>query len=608
MKDNGEAPGSPTAAQIRASLARITASAPFQAAPKLRAFLSYVVEATLDGNGARLKGYTVAVEALGRPDSFDPSTDAIVRVEANRLRTALARYYAGPGSDDPVLISICRGSYVPSFRVRPACNLVLHTNRVVERWADILRRPRLMLRLARRYRPAASIAVIAIAVGLGTALTWRLAGRSDSWMPAWATMTSVRANAMAQPSRRQHVLPIVAIEPFEEIGAPTMRTTAMGRFAEKLRDALAHFDELHVAAAILPASLTKASSLTDAEERADYRIGGTLEYQGDGSTNITIRLIDTGDDVIVWSRSFDHVAADSRGAAATDGIVRKVAGTLAELNGAIQSLDRRKADSLDPRYACLLTAIDGWRKYEPATQERARACLQDVTRSNPSFAVAFAFLAHVYLRDEYLFHRGPALVPARDRALETAQRAVELKPNSARAYATLMRVYGFRREKDAAIDAGRKAIALNPYDSLTAAELGYRHLLFGDVRQGLALMRANTTPSRTRPVWFNFGLCLGAYLSNELGSAAMYCNAMTAKAAKWALMLRAVVAAKSGDEASARYLRDALFAASPAWRDNPAQQIGKLIAAPTIVARLSRELMAIGGDERVRTTASAAGD
>ncbi len=43
-----------------------------------------------------------------------------MRVEAIRLRAALARYYAGPGVADPVTIELPRGGYVPRFgwRVR----------------------------------------------------------------------------------------------------------------------------------------------------------------------------------------------------------------------------------------------------------------------------------------------------------------------------------------------------------------------------------------------------------------------------------------------------------------------------------------------------------
>ena len=52
------------------------------------------------GRSDRIKGYTIAVEALGRADDFDPQADPIVRVEATRLRRALSRYYANGGSND----------------------------------------------------------------------------------------------------------------------------------------------------------------------------------------------------------------------------------------------------------------------------------------------------------------------------------------------------------------------------------------------------------------------------------------------------------------------------------------------------------------------------
>ncbi len=110
----------PGPADIQAALDRVCSKPPFAQAPKLTRFLRFVVHATLAGQAARLKGYTIGVEALGRRDDFDPQTDPIVRVEAIRLRAALARYYAGPGVADPVTIELPRGGYVPRFgwRVR----------------------------------------------------------------------------------------------------------------------------------------------------------------------------------------------------------------------------------------------------------------------------------------------------------------------------------------------------------------------------------------------------------------------------------------------------------------------------------------------------------
>jgi len=106
----------PTADEVRAALDRIAASDAFRACPQLVAFLRYVVEATLRGGQDRIKGYTIAVEALGRGDDFNPQDDPIVRVEAMRLRRALQRYYANGGRNEAVQIVLPVGSYVLAFR------------------------------------------------------------------------------------------------------------------------------------------------------------------------------------------------------------------------------------------------------------------------------------------------------------------------------------------------------------------------------------------------------------------------------------------------------------------------------------------------------------
>src|ERR1044072_5400084 len=106
----------PCGDEIRAALERMAASEAFRGSPQLVAFLRYVVEATLRGAAERIKGYTIAVEALGRAENFDPQADPIVRVEAMRLRRALTRYYEKGGKHDPVVIDLPLGNYVPMFR------------------------------------------------------------------------------------------------------------------------------------------------------------------------------------------------------------------------------------------------------------------------------------------------------------------------------------------------------------------------------------------------------------------------------------------------------------------------------------------------------------
>jgi len=110
----------PSGTEIRAALERMVASESFRTCPRLAAFLRFVIEATLRGESAHLKGYTIAVEALGRSGDFDPQQDPIVRVEAARLRRAIQHYYAGPGAKDLLVIDVPRGHYIPTFRYRRA--------------------------------------------------------------------------------------------------------------------------------------------------------------------------------------------------------------------------------------------------------------------------------------------------------------------------------------------------------------------------------------------------------------------------------------------------------------------------------------------------------
>jgi len=101
----------PDSKEVQAGLARILASGCFAQAGRSSDFLRFVVEQTLAGAGARLKGYSVGVEVFGRPADFDPQTDPLVRVEAGRLRQRLAQYYAGEGAADPIRIRLPRGNY-----------------------------------------------------------------------------------------------------------------------------------------------------------------------------------------------------------------------------------------------------------------------------------------------------------------------------------------------------------------------------------------------------------------------------------------------------------------------------------------------------------------
>ncbi|MDZ7638257.1 MAG: hypothetical protein U5J83_08410 [Bryobacterales bacterium] len=101
----------------RAELASLLSSGYFDRSPNLYRFLVFVCEKYFRGEADEVKEYSVAVEALGRPQNFDQKKDSIVRVEAHRLRKRLDEYYAGEGASHPCRIVLPSGSYVPQFLV-----------------------------------------------------------------------------------------------------------------------------------------------------------------------------------------------------------------------------------------------------------------------------------------------------------------------------------------------------------------------------------------------------------------------------------------------------------------------------------------------------------
>ncbi len=101
-------------AAIEAELKRLLNEKRFAGAPMMSAFLRYIVTQKLEGNAARIKAYTIGVDALGKPDSFDAQLDPSVRVLALRLRKTLKATYES-GAASAVRIELRVGTYVPEF-------------------------------------------------------------------------------------------------------------------------------------------------------------------------------------------------------------------------------------------------------------------------------------------------------------------------------------------------------------------------------------------------------------------------------------------------------------------------------------------------------------
>jgi hypothetical protein len=102
----------------RELLDRIANSRLFSTCHTLRAFLLYVGENAIAGKLDAIKEQQIGIRVFGRKPDYDPAEDNIVRVRARELRQRLNDYFAGQGRDEPLVVSIPKGHYIPVFELR----------------------------------------------------------------------------------------------------------------------------------------------------------------------------------------------------------------------------------------------------------------------------------------------------------------------------------------------------------------------------------------------------------------------------------------------------------------------------------------------------------
>jgi hypothetical protein len=382
--------GAPTADEVRAAIDRLVTSEVFVRSPQLGAFLRFTVEAVLRGNADRIKAYTIGVEVLRRDTKFDPQIDPIVRVEATRLRRAIERYYAGPGADDPVIIDLPRGSYVPVFQRRRL------------EFAPALQAPRPQpLRPPRRVLVAAA-ALVLLAGVVGAALL--LAGSRGSVLDRAASRNTADAS-LAGELRPGNGMPTLAVDRIAVVGVTEAGAISPFTLVERMSDAFARFETINITSDLADPASASPASATAIVLQIDYRLGGSIEYLPDRSMTLRFRLVETDSGSVAWTRTFERLFQARDAAAVEEG---ELAMTLLQPFGVIRSRERVKQLATgggDPRYRCAIESAQSLRSFDPDQHGRSRTCLEHLTASDPSFATGYRYLAAIYLR-EYEFGLG----------------------------------------------------------------------------------------------------------------------------------------------------------------------------------------------------------
>lgn len=246
-----------------------------------------------------------------------------------------------------------------------------------------------------------------------------------------------------------------------------------------------------------------------------------------------------------------------------------------------------------PEQSCLLRGYEWFQNPAKEDIEPARQCLERLLQNHPGNHIAHILLSYLYV-ERYRNRLGDRPTFDLVRAYTMARRSVALRPQSAGSQQALMEVQSARGNEDLALEAGRKALDLNPNDSDVLADYGCRLIYRGRYSEGLTYAERAARWNELAPPWHLFCLFIAKSNEGHEAEADALARRLDGEAGPMALIPVAIAAARRGDDAKAEQALEDLSEYDASFRDDPAGALKLLGIFPEVAAPLVEGLRTAG--------------
>jgi adenylate cyclase len=361
-----------------------------------------------------------------------------------------------------------------------------------------------------------------IAAGLGLSLVavvglfWWQASAPD-FEPA-----SVEKMAYPLPGK-----PSIAVLPFANLGNDSEQEYFADGITNDLITDLTKFDSLFVIAAnstfAYKGKPVKVQKVAE-DLGVRYVLEGSVQRVGD-TIRINAQLIDAVSGHHLWADRYDRKADDLF--AIQNEIIKIIIGTL---NLQVKDAENERAfktptDDLEA-YDYYQRGYAYFRAWGKENNAKAREMYERAIEIDPQYARAYAGLAIVHVRHwryDWIEDTSGSLALS----LEHARKAVALDPDDYFSYWALGHAYLANGESDLSLTAYERALALNPNDPALLMEMVELLVSLGQAEQAVARAKTAMRRNPRHPDWYLWNLGWAQYFAEQHDEAVTTLQKMT---------------------------------------------------------------------------------